>query len=369
MRVTILGAGAIAYGLAAFLADAGHNPLLWSPSGERTRNLASGAPLVSSGALTAVVRVRTAADCEEALRDADVVILAMRANGHRLALDAAAPFLREGQPVIISSHSSFGALYLSKLLADRGISLPIVVWGTTLLTGRQIGPTEVNVATVRQKLDVATLPSAAQDLGFELCTSLFGNRFVKRDGLLAIALSNLNPQNHLGIALLNLTRMEKAEQWSQGGNVTPAVGRLIEALDTERLAIAAHFGITVRTVEEHFSLSFHVPMGTVSEMNQEMDRQGRGGFGPTTSDSRYVLEDVPFGLLPTVVLGKISGCPVTLHESGISILSAAYDRDLSGENDILPELGIDKLSGEELQNLCAVGFPQGLSKITLSAMR
>ncbi|WP_447407668.1 NAD/NADP octopine/nopaline dehydrogenase family protein, partial [Clostridium perfringens] len=77
----------------------------------------------------------------------------------------------------------------------------------------------------------------------------------------------------MGIALLNLTRMEKGEQWSQGGNITPAVGRFIEALDAERLAIAAHFGIAVRTVEEHFSLSFHIPIGTVSKMNQEMDRQ------------------------------------------------------------------------------------------------
>lgn len=363
MRVTILGAGAIAYGLAAFLADAGHDPLLWSPSGERTRSLASGEPLVSLGAVTATVRVRIAPTCEEAIKDADVVIIAMRANGHRLAMDAAAPFLREGLPVIISSHSSFGALYLSKLLADRGISLPIIVWGTTLLTGRQMGSTEVNITTLRQKLDVATLPSNAKDMGFQLCTHLFGDRFVQRDGLLAIALSNLNPQNHLGIALLNLTRMERAEQWSQGGNVTPMVGRLIEALDAERLAIASHFGISVRTVEEHFSLSFHVPMGTVSEMNQEMDRQGRGGLGPATVDSRYVLEDVPFGLLPTVVLGRISGHPTTLHEAGISILSAAYDRDLSSDNDLLPRLGIEKLSGGELIDLCATGFTQGPLRI------
>ncbi|WP_352486411.1 NAD/NADP octopine/nopaline dehydrogenase family protein [Mesorhizobium sp. M0051] len=54
-------------------------------------------------------------------------------------------------------------------------------------------------------------------------------------------------------------------------------------------------------------ISFHVPMGDVSEMNQEMDRQGRGGLGPSTIESRYVLEDVPFGLLPTELLGKISG--------------------------------------------------------------
>ncbi|MER8972661.1 MULTISPECIES: NAD/NADP octopine/nopaline dehydrogenase family protein [unclassified Mesorhizobium] len=356
MRVSILGAGAIAYGLAACLAEAGHDPMLWSPSGERTKTLATGESLTATGAIAATVSVRIAKDCKEAVATADVVMIALPANGHKKVMDAAAPYLREGMPVIISSHSSFGALYLSRQLAELKVRLPIVVWGTTLVTGRQSGPTEVHVASVRQKVDVATLPFDAMDQGFRLCTTLFSDRFVKRDGMLAIALSNLNPQNHLGIALLNLTRMEKGEQWSQAGNVTPAVGRFIEALDAERLAIAARFGIAVRTVEEHFSLSFHVPMGTVSEMNQEMDRQGRGGLGPSTIESRYVLEDVPFGLLPTVLLGKISGNPAILHEAGISIFSAAYGRDLKADNDILPALGIEGIGKVDLENLCRKGF-------------
>lgn len=356
MRVSILGAGAIAYGLAAYLAESGHDPMLWSPSGRRTEALASGELLKATGDIETTVPVRVARDCKDAITNEDVVVVALPAYGHRMVMDAAVPHLVDGMPVIISSHSSFGALYLSKLLAERKIRLPIIVWGTTLLSGRQLGPTEIHVASVRRKLDVATLPFSSQDDGHELCTALFGDRFVKRDGLLAIALSNLNPQNHLGIALLNLTRMEKAEQWSQGGNVTPAVGRLIEALDAERLAIAAHFGIAVRTVEEHFSLSFHVPMGTVSGMNQEMDRQGRGGFGPTTIESRYILEDVPFGLLPTALLGKITGNPAILHESGVSILSAAYGRDLRAGNDILPALGIEELPATELVSLTRKGF-------------
>ncbi|MER9529768.1 NAD/NADP octopine/nopaline dehydrogenase family protein [Mesorhizobium sp. M0309] len=356
MRVSILGAGAIAYGLAAYLAQSGHSPMLWSPSGHRTRTLATGELLKATGDIETTVPVRIAKDCRDAIDHADVVVIALPAYGHKMVMDAAVPHLADGIPVIISSHSSFGALYLWKRLTERKVRLPIVVWGTTLLTGRQLGSTGVNVTSIRQKLDVATLPFDTLDQGYELCTALFGDRFVKRDGLLAIALSNLNPQNHLGIALLNLTRMEKAEQWSQGGNVTPAVGRFIEALDAERLAIAAHFGIAVRTVQEHFSLSFHVPMSTVSEMNQEMDRQGRGGFGPTTIESRYILEDVPFGLLPTAVLGKISGNPATLHESGISILSAAYGRDLRRDNDILPALGIEEMTKADLETLCRKGF-------------
>jgi opine dehydrogenase len=51
LRVSILGAGAVAYGAAAFLARAGHDPLIWSPSGARTAALAAGEPLVARNAI------------------------------------------------------------------------------------------------------------------------------------------------------------------------------------------------------------------------------------------------------------------------------------------------------------------------------
>ena len=354
LRVSILGAGAVAYGAAAFLARAGHDPLIWSPSGTRTAALAAGEPLVARNAIEGTYRVRVARSCADVVADADVVLLALPANGHRFAIEAAAPHVRVGQPLIISSHASFGALYLSKLLAARRIVAPIVAWGTTLTTGRQESATEVNVATVRQRVDLATVPESGLEPGYALCNELFGDHFVKRDGLLAIALSNLNPQNHLAIALLNLTRMERGETWGQGENVTPAVGRLIEALDRERIADA--FGLRVKTVHDHFSLSFHVPLASVSEMNQEMHRQGRGGFGPKTAESRYVLEDVPFGLLPTVLLGRLAERPATLHEAGLALFSAAYGRDFARDNDLLPELGLERLSPADLQRLARGGY-------------
>jgi opine dehydrogenase len=305
--------------------------------------------------------VRVANTCAAAVADADVVMLALPGYGHRVVLDAAAPHVRDGQPFIISSHLSFGALYLSKLLAARGVRAPIVAWGTTLTSGRQDSTTEVHVSTVRERVDVATVPESAVADGLGLCTELFGDHFVQRDGLLAIALSNLNPQNHLGIALLNLTRMERGETWGQGENVTPMVGRLIEALDRERLAIAAAFGLSVKTVNEHFSLSFHVPLASVSEMNQEMHRQGRGGLGPKTANSRYILEDVPFGLLPTVVLGRLADRPATLHEAGLAIFSAAYGTDFTHGNDLLPELGLETLSAVQLQRLARTGYAPATS--------
>lgn len=355
MRVGILGAGGIAFGAAAYLHLNGHEPILWSPSGHGTAELSAGASLNASGALDLSFQPQIASSAEEVIAGSDVAMLAMPGNAHRMAIEAIAGNLRDGQPTIISSHLSFGALYLSRLISERGIKAPIIAWGTTLTTGRKKGPTEVGVNSVRSKIDLATVPESDIEVGHTLCTALFGDRFVRRDGLLAISLSNLNPQNHLAISLFNLTRMERGERWGQAENVTASVGRVMEELDAERLAIAAEFGVSVRSIKEHYSFSYQLPIASIAEMNRELHQRGRGGFGPTTTESRYVLEDAPFGLWPTILLGRLAGRPARLHEAGLALLSAAYGRPLAGDNDLLPLLEIQDLSRDRLQELARIG--------------
>lgn len=359
MSVGIVGAGAVAFGAAAFLEQAGHRPILWSPSGKSTEGLAAGEPLVAKGAIEGVFHPGVASSAKELVDRAEILMVALPGYGHKTVLDAIAPHIRAGQIVLISSHASFGALYLARLLAARGIVIPIVAWGTTVSTGRRPSPVEVSVNTVRSKVDICTVPASRNAEGLAACRKLFGDRFVERAGLLAITLSNLNPQNHLGIALCNMTRMEHGENWGQGLNVTPNVGRLLEALDRERLAIAEALGLSVRTIFEHFHLSFHIPMDSISNMNQQMHREGRGGVGPATADSRYVTEDVPYGLLTTVKLGTLTGRQARLHQSGIEIFSALYGRDFFSENELLNALKIDAMSLEELKTLAREGYAPG----------
>ncbi|KAL3766652.1 hypothetical protein ACHAWU_003408 [Discostella pseudostelligera] len=359
--------------------------------------------------------------------------------------------------IIISSHASLGAVYFMQSLRDEchkrrqkkmngddddGFSsllnnhdileeVRITSWGTTAITARKTSDNTVRVTTVRQLVDYCTVPtfstlssfisSSADDPtrttssnasrrhellicndGYELCTTLFGPRFRNRKGgLLAISLSNLNPQAHLGIVLGNMSRMDPPPpppplpnsftslhvqpatspdtstsstppsfpSWYQGQNITPNIGRLMEALDTERIAIAKALGIEVRTIHEHFSWSFHVPMETldedassanessippkmrpltVSEMNQQMHHYLKNDvLGPSSPNSRYVLEDVPYGLVLTILLGKLVNKPAVLHESGIRILSAMYGRDFMEENDLLRGLGLLKAGNSD----------------------
>lgn len=330
--------------------------MLWSPSGKGTTDLAQGAELCATGAVETALEPRIADSAATLARDNDVLMIAVPGYGHKTVFDALAPHIEARHQVIVSSHASLGAVYLAQLLAERGLTVPITAWGTTICTGRRQSGTEVKVNTVRSRVDLCTVPEDRSDDALSLCQALFGDRFQPRDGLLAISLSNLNPQNHMGIALGNITRMERGETWSQGQNVTPTVGRLLEELDLERLNIAKALGFEVKTIFEHFHLSFHVPVASISEMNQQMHAQGNGGTGPATADSRYVTEDVPYGLVLTAALGRLTGVPAPLHEAGIRIFSAMYGRDFEAENEILTALDLDRYSLDQLKEAAKTGL-------------
>ncbi len=350
MKVAVLGAGGIGCGAAALLCERGHDAALWSPSGRGTEPFAGGVALQAEGKLTAAYPPVIAPDCAAALRDADAVMLAVPGYGHRAVLDALAAQLRPGQPVIISSHMSFSALYLARLLAARGVQAPIAAWGTTVTTGRRLAGPAVRVSNIRDKVDIAVLPASGIDPMVALCSALFGDRFVPRDDLIAVSLSNVNPQNHLGMALCNFTRIENGEKWANWSGLAPAVGRLIEALDEERLAVAAAFGASVRSVRDHFQLSFGVPRGPVGDAGAILAARDATP-GPASLDTRYITEDVPYGLVPSTVLARIAGVPMPLHEAGIGVFSALYGRDFRAENNLLPPLALEGLSMAELRNL------------------
>jgi opine dehydrogenase len=356
MRIAIIGTGGIGRGYAVFLAGEGHTPVLWSPTGAAEADFAGGKPLTATGVLPGEVSVLVAGSPAEALARAEAVIIAVTANGFRGVMEAIAPQLAASQTVIVSAHCSFAALYLAKLLAERGLELPIVAWSTTAVTARKSGPTSVHISGVRSQVDIAAVPKRLEEEGLATCRALFGDRFALRDDILAIMLSNLNPPAHMANMLGNLTRAEKGEDWPNYGSITPGVGRIVEAMDRERLALATAFGLAVRTVQDHYVLSFGVEPGPVSAMAQAVYRKRPELLGPKTLDTRFITEDVPFGLLPLEFLGAIAGVPMPLHQAGIELFSAISARNFRAENDLLPLLALDGLSAAELHRLAREGW-------------
>ena len=341
MRVAILGVGGVGLGMAALLLSRGHAVALVSPTGRTLRELAAGT-LSAEGAVEGRFRPRIAADAADGLDGADAVVIAVPGNGQRAAIEALAPLVRPGQTVVISAMASLGGVHLARLLRGRGVAATIVTLGTTVLTARRTGAAAVSVLTLRPRLDLATIPAAALDGGLALCRDLFGDRFAPAEAM-ATAFANVNSVTHVGLALGNATRIELGEDWPIYHCMTDSVSRLILALDAERVAVARAFGADPPDVERHIARSFSVGPAPLAEMAAALHARRGGPPGPRTMDTRFVVEDVPYGAVFTSVMGGIAGVPTPMTDAAIAVLSALWGRDFRAENDLLPVLGLEAL--------------------------
>jgi len=357
MKIAILGSGGIGFATAAWLAHHNHEPVLWSPSGKGTADLLKeDRHLHYTGVIEGKVQVQIASDIRDAIAGADVVFLAVPGNGHRAVMEAAAPHLENGQSFIVNSACSLSPLYLSKLLSERNIKLPIITWGTTVLTARRKSGTEVAIMTARKSLHVATLPVSDLKKGRNLCTTLFGDRFLEQENILATSLININPIAHFGLALCNVTRIERGENWPQYHYMTHGVSSLIMALEKERLALAQAFGLKIHGIEEHFHRSFDVPLTDLATIAETLHERRGGPPGPVTMETRFILEDTPYGLAFAEAIGPKVNLPTPLHTSAINIASAVWNRDLRGENNLLPVLELDQLSAKQFEDYIRNGW-------------
>jgi len=359
-HVAILGAGPIGRATAAYLAHHGHAVGIWSPSGRGTAPLAARAGVPGRGAIEYVGalagRVDVAIlDRAEGIADYEVIVIALPGHAYHRVLTPILPRIRADQVVIASGALSLLPLWVHER-AGNGQARPVVVsWGTTLGTARRLEQADVEINTIRSSFEVAAVPAVRGDAALALCQSLFGDRFRLVPNMLATALSNVNPVAHAAEALPNLTRMERGEHWFLFDCLTPAAARIAETIDRERLAIAQAYGVQVRSLEEHYHLSYHVPRGSVAEIAAAIHARDGAPPGPKTLEHRYVLEDVPYGLVFYEQLATSAGVVIPVMASAITLAGAAYARDFRRENLLLADLDLGRLSPSALLARCAGG--------------
>ena len=356
MKIAILGAGSIALASAAVLAHAGHGVTVWSPSGASTAGLGERFSLAFSGAANGSAVVHAASRIGAAIADSQVVVICVPAYGHKAVMEASAPHLTSNHVVLVMPMLSLTSLYLSKLLRARGVAAPIVSFGTTVMTARKKAAAEVQLLSIRSKLDLAAVPVAYTGEAMRLATSLFGERFSAQSDTLAVSLVNVNPISHVPLALANLTRIERAEVWTQYDNMDGAVSKMIVAVDHERLAVAQAFGLEVRSIEEHFHYSFGVPIADLGTQSRAVHENVGSPRGPVSLDSRYFTEDVPYGLAFYAAMGRIVQVPTPCTDACITLASVACGRDFGRENAMTAALGLDRLSAADLWALARDGY-------------
>jgi opine dehydrogenase len=358
VKITVLGAGAGGTAVAFDCADHGHEVRLFDfpQFPDNIKSVASQAGLHAEGDISGFSPIAYAGhDIDEALDEAELIYIVGPAYSTEPFGEAVAGKLRPGQTVIVSPSSCGGALAFKQAagLALEDDAIRVAETSTLHYAVRLTEPGRIHVfLKLKAGNLLAALPGRHTEEILQLVADVYPGMEPARN-VLQTSLQNANPVIHPAVTLANAARIE-----GTGGDflfyeegVSDSVGRIIEAVDRERIAIGEKLGITVLPDPE-----IGMRQGYMLASNYGSGYREAPGFlgigAQPQLDHRYLNEDVGYGLVFMSRLARQVGIKTPTMDSIIQISSVLMDRDYAAEALRTPEsLGIARRSAEELGSL------------------
>ena len=358
MKIAVLGAGAGGTAIAFDCAFHGHEVRLFDfpQFPENIEAIAVKKCITAEGDISGSANVAYAGhDIDEALKDAELIYVVGPAYSTEPFGNAVAGVLRPGQTVIVSPSSCGGALAFKQAagLALEDESIRVAFLATLHYAVRLAKPGHVRVfLKLKAGNLLAALPHKHTNDILRLISDVYPSMEPAKS-VLQTSLQNANPIIHPAVTLANSARIE-----GTGGDflfyeegVSDSTGRMIEALDQERIAIGAKLGIIVSPDPQ-----MGMRQGYMLEDNYGTGYRKAPGFlgigAQPQLDHRYLNEDVGYGLVFMSRLARQVDVETPTMDAMIQLTSVLMNRDYAGEELRTPEtLGIGGLSAEELGRL------------------
>lgn len=358
-RVTVLGGGNTAFSIAAKLSLDGFEVLLWEhPDFSRTIEPLRGSLTIhlEEPAVSGVARLAgVTTDAREAAAWSDRLICSVPSYAHRPFAEAFAPVVGEGQLIALLP-GNLGTLEFASILGRAGGRGCLLAESDTApYVCRKTAPDGAIIWGIVPALGVGVFPAARTAEAMETMQLLFPGATAYGDVLTA-GLAALNPIVHPPGVLLNAGRVERSrgEFYFYEEGVTPGVVRVIEALDQERLALGSAYGITLTPVAEAFAKAGFGPRGDLwSVINGS--RMLTALRAPGQLDTRWLTEDLPYGLAAWAALAEPVGVEMPTARSLITLGSALLGREFAAGGRDRASLGIDTLSPASLKGYLLSG--------------
>ena len=350
-RLAVLGGGNTAFALAANLTLRGHEVVLW----EAPDQAASIAPLLADPTISLLgaaergrARIhRVTTDIAEAAAE-HVLLAPVPSYAHRPFADLLLSHLGP-EHLLCLLPGNLGSLYFARRAREAGRAEGAIFAevDTAPYVCRKTGPAEVTIWGVVSGLGLGAYPASATPTAVEALADLFPG-IGSYPSALACGLSAGNPIVHPAGVLLNAGRIERSrgDFYFYEEGVTPSVVRAIEGVDRERLAVATAYGLALDPVAEIFSKAGFGPRGDLwATINGS--RMLTALRAPGSLETRWLTEDIPYGIATWCLLGEAAGVLTPLMRALIDLGSAVTGQDLWKAARTPADLGIAGLAPGE----------------------
>jgi opine dehydrogenase len=354
--IAVLGAGHGGLAMAGHLAIMGHEVNLFNRGEERLWGVKSTGRIEVQGEVTGFGKIRLATtSIEEAIKDVELIMVVVPALAHRWIAENIAPYLKDGQIIVLHPGRTFGALEFKQVLIQNNVTADVIISEaqTFIYASRTISPGQVHIFGIKNSIPVASVRAHYIP---KVITKLrqYYPQFVPGDNTFKTSFDNIGSIFHPAICILNAGWIEDDRDFKfYHEGATESVARVLEQADVERIAVAETLGIRAISARQWFYMAYSTSGDTLFEAMRKNPGY-KEIMAPKTLKVRYIEEDVPFSLVPIASVGRMFNVKTPVIDSLIQLASVLNKRDYWETGRTVERLGIAGMSLRELR-LLAIG--------------
>ncbi|MCD6449826.1 MAG: NAD/NADP octopine/nopaline dehydrogenase family protein [Thermotogaceae bacterium] len=358
MKVAVIGAGNGGQALAAFLSMRGADVTLFNRSRKRIAPTIKTRAIRLEGEIQGTFKISFATtDIEEAIKGRKLIMVVVPAFAHKDVAKKMAPYIEDGQVIILNPGRTAGAIEFKRTLEELGVDKDIIIAEaqTFIFASRLTNPGVAKIFRIKNAVPVSALPATKNDILEEVLTPLIPE-FEIADNVIYTSFNNIGAVFHPAVLLLNAGRIEssagKFEFYLEG--ITPSVARVLEKIDEERCRVMEALKEEPMTAKEWLNYAYDIRGEDLHEAIHNNPGY-QGIMAPPSLANRYILEDVPMSLVPISSFGRMLGIPTPTIDSIIQIANVMMKKDFWKESRTVKSLGFEGRSVEEIRKYVMEG--------------
>lgn len=332
-KVLVCGGGHQGLSMAAHLALNGVTVTLWNRTSEHIQEIIDTGKIYCNGVVEGIAKINKASsDIGEVI--SDFVMVTTPSSAHKDIARQLSPFVHKDMIVILNPGRTFGAIDFAQELKKCGVKeLPYIAETQTIVyTCRKSGANSVTIFALKFGVKIATLKSNDINCVMQKMPKCLRTYFEATYSVCSTSFSNVGMVLHCAPVLMNIgwIESEKVDFKYYYDGISKSIADFIQKIDDERISVAKAAGFEIESVADWLKRIYNVQGKDLYEciknntFYREID-------APSTIKYRYILEDIPNGLVPVEYLGKELNVETSNITTIINLANSVLNRDFRME--------------------------------------
>lgn len=337
-RVFVCGAGHQGLSMAAHLALNSVRVTLWNRTLKNIEEVVKTRKIFCKGIVNGVAEIeRASVEISEVI--SDFVMVTTPSSAHRDIARRLAPYVHKNMVIILNPGRTFGAIDFANTLRQCGVTeMPKIAETQTIVyTCRKNDINSVNIYALKNDVQIAALEREDTEYIMAALPGCLAPYFKAVNSVAITSFSNVGMVLHCAPVLMNVgwIETETVDFKYYYDGISKSIARFLEKIDEERMQIAAEVGCEIESTADWMRRTYNVRGKDLFECIQNNDRY-REIDAPPSIFCRYILEDVPNGLVPIEDIGKQMGVLTPNITTIIDLANAVLEQDFRKEGRMVP---------------------------------